>query len=141
MLKQCVCLFMLQALSLANREVITTTVPIRRRDDGNLGLSIAGGRGSATTFLGDDDDSIFVSKVAEAGPAEKAGLAVGDKVLAVNGISVIEVEHQTAVELLKNAGVIIVLLVERMPREVCNISFNLILWTVKSFDNRSVQLF
>ncbi|GAV05255.1 hypothetical protein RvY_15416-2 [Ramazzottius varieornatus] len=106
------------ALSLANKEVITTTVAIRRRDDGNLGLSIAGGRGSATTFFGDDDESIFVSKVAEGGPAEKAGLAVGDKVLAVNGISVLEVEHYTAVELLKNAGVIIVLLVERRPREI-----------------------
>lgn len=38
------------------------------------------------------------------GPADLAGLRVGDKVLTVNGISVINVDHYDAVEVLKACG-------------------------------------
>ena len=44
------------------------------RTTGGLGLSIAGGRGS-TPYKG-DDESIFISRVTEAGPAYQAGLRV-----------------------------------------------------------------
>lgn len=48
------------------------------RTSAGLGLSIAGGRGS-TPFKG-DDEGIFISRVTERGPADLAGLKVGDKV-------------------------------------------------------------
>lgn len=53
------------------------------RTSAGLGLSIAGGKGS-TPFRG-DDEGIFISRVTEGGPADVAGLRVGDKVLKVNG--------------------------------------------------------
>lgn len=47
-----------------------------------LGLSIAGGKD--TPPFKDNDEGIFVSKVTQGGPAEAAGVRVGDKILAVN---------------------------------------------------------
>lgn len=72
------------------------------RSRSGLGLSIAGGRGS-TPFKG-DDEGIFISRVTEGGPADLAGLRVGDKVLSVNGVSVVGVSHYDAVEVLKASG-------------------------------------
>ncbi|CAG9787211.1 unnamed protein product [Diatraea saccharalis] len=81
------------------------------RAAGGLGLSIAGGRGS-TPYIG-DDDGIFISRVTPGGPAYNAGLRVGDKVLSVNGTSVVEVDHYYAVEVLKASGPTLTLIVTR----------------------------
>jgi protein scribble len=51
--------------------------------------------------------------VTENGPADLAGLRVGDKVLRVNGVNVEEADHYDAVEVLKACGSILVLLVSR----------------------------
>lgn len=76
-----------------------------------MGLSIAGGRGS-TPFKG-DDEGIFISRVTEGGPADYAGLRVGDKVITVNGVSVVDVSHYDAVEVLKASGPVLVLQISR----------------------------
>ncbi|CRK92451.1 CLUMA_CG006014, isoform A [Clunio marinus] len=81
------------------------------RTSAGLGLSIAGGRGS-TPFKG-DDEGIFISRVTEGGPADLAGLRIGDKVLRVNGVSVEDADHYDAVEVLKACGAVLVLLVSR----------------------------
>ncbi|CAH1966405.1 unnamed protein product [Acanthoscelides obtectus] len=81
------------------------------RSQTGLGLSIAGGRGS-TPFKG-DDEGIFISRVTESGPADLAGLKVGDKVLTVNGVSVVGVSHYDAVEVLKASGAVLILEVTR----------------------------
>ncbi|XP_059053583.1 protein lap4 isoform X3 [Achroia grisella] len=81
------------------------------RAAGGLGLSIAGGRGS-TPYIG-NDDGIFISRVTPNGPAYLAGLRVGDKVLSVNGTSVVEVDHYYAVEVLKASGAVLTLVVTR----------------------------
>uniref|UniRef100_A0A1B0A470 PDZ domain-containing protein n=1 Tax=Glossina pallidipes TaxID=7398 RepID=A0A1B0A470_GLOPL len=81
------------------------------RTSAGLGLSIAGGKGS-TPFKG-DDEGIFISRVTESGPADMAGLKVGDKVLKVNGISVVDADHYQAVQVLKACGSVLVLVVER----------------------------
>ncbi|KAK0178982.1 hypothetical protein PV327_007813 [Microctonus hyperodae] len=81
------------------------------RTTGGLGLSIAGGIGS-TPFKG-DDEGIFISRVTEGGPADLAGLKVGDKVISVNGVSVVDVDHYDAVEVLKACGRILVLVIVR----------------------------
>uniref|UniRef100_A0A182MSE2 PDZ domain-containing protein n=1 Tax=Anopheles culicifacies TaxID=139723 RepID=A0A182MSE2_9DIPT len=81
------------------------------RTSAGLGLSIAGGRGS-TPFKG-DDEGIFISRVTERGPADMAGLKVGDKVLKVNGISVEDADHYDAVEVLKACGSVLVLFISR----------------------------
>ncbi|XP_043268433.1 protein lap4 isoform X3 [Venturia canescens] len=81
------------------------------RTTGGLGLSIAGGIGS-TPFKG-DDEGIFISRVTEGGPADLAGLRVGDKVISVNGVSVVDVDHYDAVEVLKACGRVLILVIVR----------------------------
>lgn len=104
------------------------------RTSAGLGLSIAGGKGS-TPFRG-DDEGIFISRVTEGGPADVAGLRVGDKVLKVNGsklfglsrialliseidififylADVVDVDHYHAVEVLKACGAVLILHVSR----------------------------
>ncbi|XP_065077370.1 protein lap4 isoform X4 [Ochlerotatus camptorhynchus] len=81
------------------------------RTSAGLGLSIAGGKGS-TPFKG-DDEGIFISRVTEGGPADLAGLKVGDKVLKVNGVSVVDADHYDAVEVLKACGSVLVLFISR----------------------------
>ncbi|XP_044236154.1 protein scribble homolog isoform X4 [Ursus arctos] len=72
------------------------------RQTGGLGISIAGGKGS-TPYKG-DDEGIFISRVSEDGPAARAGVRVGDKLLEVNGVALHGAEHQQAVEALRGAG-------------------------------------
>uniref|UniRef100_A0A8D1SBG6 Protein scribble homolog n=1 Tax=Sus scrofa TaxID=9823 RepID=A0A8D1SBG6_PIG len=72
------------------------------RQTGGLGISIAGGKGS-TPYKG-DDEGIFISRVSEEGPAARAGVRVGDKLLEVNGVALQDAEHQQAVEALRGAG-------------------------------------
>lgn len=81
------------------------------RTSAGLGLSIAGGRGS-TPYKG-DDEGIFISRVTENGPADLAGLRVGDKLLKVNGVMVEDADHYDAVEVLKACGAVLVLVVTR----------------------------
>ncbi|XP_036374473.1 protein scribble homolog [Megalops cyprinoides] len=81
-------------------EELTLTI---LRQSGGLGISIAGGKGS-TPYKG-DDEGIFISRVSEEGPAARAGVKVGDKLLEVNGVDLHEAEHQRAVEALRSSGV------------------------------------
>lgn len=81
------------------------------RTSAGLGLSIAGGKGS-TPFKG-SDEGIFISRVTEGGPADLAGLKVGDKVLKVNSVSVIDTDHYHAVDILKACGSVLVLVIQR----------------------------
>lgn len=96
------------------------TLIIRRSTNTGLGISIAGGIGS--TPYKDNDyvrrtksnelnipffaplQGIFLTKINEEGPAAQAGLLVGDKLLSVNGTSLINCEHSDAVAALKKAG-------------------------------------
>ncbi|XP_014269598.2 protein scribble homolog isoform X18 [Maylandia zebra] len=81
------------------------------RQTGGLGISIAGGKGS-TPYKG-DDEGIFISRVSEEGPAARAGVKVGDKLLEVNGVDLHEAEHHTAVEALRSSGATVSLTVLR----------------------------
>ncbi|XP_039701940.1 protein scribble homolog isoform X3 [Pteropus medius] len=80
-------------------EELTLTIV---RQTGGLGISIAGGKGS-TPYKG-DDEGIFISRVSEEGPAARAGVRVGDKLLEVNGVALQNAEHHQAVEALRGAG-------------------------------------
>ncbi|XP_052457479.1 protein scribble homolog isoform X19 [Carassius gibelio] len=89
-------------------EELTLTI---LRQTGGLGISIAGGKGS-TPYKG-DDEGIFISRVSEEGPAARAGVKVGDKLLEVNGVDLHGEEHRTAVEALRNSGAAVVMTVLR----------------------------
>ena len=75
------------------------------RADKGLGLSIAGGLGS-TPFKG-DDEGVFISRVTPGGPADEAGLRVNDKLLSVNSVSCVNVDHYEAVGILKVSPIIV----------------------------------
>ncbi|XP_031439492.1 protein scribble homolog isoform X3 [Clupea harengus] len=81
------------------------------RQTGGLGISIAGGKGS-TPYKG-DDEGIFISRVSEDGPAARAGVKVGDKLLEVNDVCLQGAEHHTAVEALRSSGVAVTMTVLR----------------------------
>ena len=94
------------------------TVNLHRPPNTGLGISIAGGMGStpykANDYVRDSLSAaqqvtrsvqgIFLMKVNREGPAAQAGLLVGDKLLSVNGVSLINCEHGKAVAALKTAG-------------------------------------
>ncbi|KAJ8360012.1 hypothetical protein SKAU_G00165370 [Synaphobranchus kaupii] len=83
---------------------------------GSLGVSIAGGRGSLP--YKEHDEGVFISRVAKGGPAEKAGIHIGDRVLEVNSLNMQEMTHHEAVSALRNAGSCVKMKVLR-ERSVC----------------------
>ncbi|XP_074746100.1 protein scribble homolog isoform X11 [Strix uralensis] len=52
----------------------------------------------------EEEEGIFISRVSEEGPAARAGVRVGDKLLEVNGVSLHCAEHHVAVEALRGSG-------------------------------------
>ncbi|XP_056678825.1 protein scribble homolog isoform X38 [Monodelphis domestica] len=52
----------------------------------------------------EEEEGIFISRVSEEGPAARAGVRVGDKLLEVNGVTLQGAEHHEAVEALRGAG-------------------------------------
>ena len=76
------------------------------------GLTIAGGRGSPTPYK-PDDHGIFLSNVIVNSPAFVAGLKVGDKILSVDGNDFADVDHTTAIGILRGSGISITLTVQR----------------------------
>ncbi|XP_073775647.1 leucine-rich repeat-containing protein 1 isoform X2 [Danio rerio] len=104
-------------------KTLITHVPLRLQikvngQRGGLGICIAGGKGSLP--YKENDEGIFISRVSKGGPAEKAGVHIGDRVLEVNGLDMQDVSHQDAVCVLRNAGSCIKMKVLRercMPAE------------------------
>ncbi|CAH8466087.1 unnamed protein product [Heterobilharzia americana] len=74
-------------------------VHIHRQPGAGLGLSVAGGVGSIP-FRG-SDQGIFVSRLNPTGLAAASGLKLGDKLLEVNGVNLVNVEHHVAVSALR----------------------------------------
>uniref|UniRef100_A0A3B4GFW7 PDZ domain-containing protein n=1 Tax=Pundamilia nyererei TaxID=303518 RepID=A0A3B4GFW7_9CICH len=73
----------------------------------SLGFSIAGGVGNQHV---PGDNSIYVTKIIEGGAAHRDGrLQIGDKILAVNHMSLEDVLHEDAVSALKNTGEVVYL--------------------------------
>ncbi|CAD5114287.1 DgyrCDS3429 [Dimorphilus gyrociliatus] len=96
------------SMEIQNDELL---IKIVRGPGMGLGISIAGGVGS-TPYKG-NDESIFISRVGEDGPAGKAGLKVGDKLLSVNQHSLTNGDHMKAVNVLREAGNIVTMVVSR----------------------------
>ncbi len=71
------------------------------RSDKGLGLSIAGGIGS--TPYKNNDEGIYVSRVTPGGPADLCGLRKDDRIIMVNGISCLRIDHFEVVRLLKES--------------------------------------
>jgi protein scribble len=82
-------------------QTVEVAVELHKQADKGLGFSIAGGKGSTPAYE-DVDESIFITKIAPGGIAESDGrLRLGDKLLSVNGQSMLGCTHQEAVAALK----------------------------------------
>ncbi|KAE9550973.1 hypothetical protein FO519_005810 [Halicephalobus sp. NKZ332] len=87
-------------------------IVIRRSASTGLGLSIAGGIES-TPFI-DKDTGLFVSKLTPGGAAEQSGLRVGDKLIEVNGTSMVNQRHDVAVQCMQKPVDSVVMVIERV---------------------------
>lgn len=82
------------------------------RDSRGLGFSIAGGKGSQPFKT--DSDAVYVSRITDGGVADKDGkLAVGDRVVSINGVDLTGATHTQAVGMLTGLERFVRLTVER----------------------------
>ena len=94
---------------------------LMRNSNGSFGFSISGGKGADPYIEG--DESVYISKVVEHGPAHRDGkIRVGDKLVQIDGIDVSEAEHVKVVEMLTARTQFVRLCVERRQLELLDSS-------------------
>lgn len=94
-----------------NNLMETKRIRVKRDDKKSIGLTIAGG--IECTPYKENDSGIFISKLAQDGPAMIAGLKVGDKIIRVNDIDVQNIRHEQFIECMKCAGDVFILTIQR----------------------------
>nr|XP_055104181.1 PDZ domain-containing RING finger protein 4 isoform X1 [Symphalangus syndactylus] len=92
------------------------TIVLEREND-TLGFNIIGGRPNQNNQEGTSTEGIYVSKILENGPADRAdGLEIHDKIIEVNGKDLSKATHEEAVEAFRNAKEpIVVQVLRRTP--------------------------
>ncbi|XP_010219543.1 PREDICTED: PDZ domain-containing RING finger protein 4 isoform X2 [Tinamus guttatus] len=87
------------------------------RENDTLGFNIIGGRPNQNNQEESFAEGIYVSKILENGPADKAeGLKIHDKIIEVNGKDLSKATHEEAVEAFRNAKEpIVVQVLRRAP--------------------------
>ncbi|XP_028725098.1 PDZ domain-containing RING finger protein 4 isoform X1 [Peromyscus leucopus] len=92
------------------------TIVLEREDD-TLGFNIIGGRPNQNCQKQSATEGIYVSKILENGPADRAdGLEVHDKIIEVNGKDLSKATHEEAVEAFRTAKEpIVVQVLRRTP--------------------------
>ncbi|KAL4216328.1 Tight junction protein ZO-2 [Mactra antiquata] len=88
----------------------THKVGLTRVPGFGFGIAVSGGRDNP--HFANGDPSIAISDVLKAGPAE-GKLQINDRVLSVNGISLENVDHSTAISVLKDSGSTVHLVIRR----------------------------
>ncbi|XP_076264707.1 rho guanine nucleotide exchange factor 2 isoform X14 [Rhynchophorus ferrugineus] len=72
-----------------------------KRDNGGYGMKVSG------------DNPVYVQSVKEGGPAEKAGLHAGDRIIQVNGANVMHLTHTDVVDLIKSSAEVLLTVQQR----------------------------
>ncbi|XP_072654435.1 PDZ domain-containing RING finger protein 4 isoform X1 [Canis lupus baileyi] len=92
------------------------TIVLEREND-TLGFNIIGGRPNQNNKEETSAEGIYVSKILENGPADRAdGLEIHDKIIEVNGKDLSKATHEEAVEAFRNAKEpIVVQVLRRTP--------------------------
>uniref|UniRef100_A0A1I7SG38 PDZ domain-containing protein n=1 Tax=Bursaphelenchus xylophilus TaxID=6326 RepID=A0A1I7SG38_BURXY len=88
---------------------------IVRDPDGTIGWSIGGGISDHELYK--NARGIFVANVRPGGPAERAGIQIDDKIVAVNGTTMSDLNQLDAVRILEEAGAEFEVRIERIPFE------------------------
>eukprot|EP00049_Salpingoeca_infusionum_P026685 m.27203 g.27203 ORF g.27203 m.27203 type:complete len:803 (-) comp8909_c0_seq2:466-2874(-) len=90
---------------------VVEEITLHKPPVGGLGFTIAGGTDAPHV---PNDTGIFVTKIVRNGAANKQGqIAVGDKILKVNGIALYNMVHDEVVSVLKHAEGIVKLTIEK----------------------------
>ncbi|XP_065361995.1 uncharacterized protein pyd isoform X11 [Calliphora vicina] len=98
------------------------TVSVTRVPGYGFGIAVSGGRDNP--HFANGDPSIAVSDVLKGGPAEDR-LQVNDRIISVNGVSLENVEYATAVQVLRDSGNTVTLVVKRrVPLNMNTVSNN-----------------
>ncbi|CAH1989344.1 unnamed protein product [Acanthoscelides obtectus] len=71
------------------------------KDEQGYGMKVSG------------DNPVFVNSVKEGGPAERAGLHAGDKIIKVNGVNVMQSTHTQVVALIKSSSQVLLTVQQR----------------------------
>ncbi|EGD82648.1 PSD-95 alpha [Salpingoeca rosetta] len=86
------------------------------RHEGGFGFSIAGG---TDLPVAGDDTAIYITHIVPDSAADRDGrLQIGDRLLEVNGLSVVNVEHAVAAEAIRNSGEYVDIIVARITEQV-----------------------
>ncbi|KAL2776581.1 PDZ domain-containing RING finger protein 4 isoform 1 [Daubentonia madagascariensis] len=95
------------------------TIVLKREND-TLGFNIIGGRANQNNQEETSNEGIYVSKILENGPADRAdGLKIHDKIIEVNGKDLSKATHEEAVEAFRNAKEpIVVQVLRRTPLSI-----------------------
>uniref|UniRef100_A0A336ME51 CSON015359 protein n=1 Tax=Culicoides sonorensis TaxID=179676 RepID=A0A336ME51_CULSO len=93
------------------------TVTLSRVPGFGFGIAVSGGKDNP--HFANGDPSIAVSDVLASGPAEDK-LQVNDRIITVNGISLENVEYATAVQVLRDSGNTVTLVVKRRIPQASN---------------------
>ncbi|BFZ25795.1 hypothetical protein BsWGS_28834 [Bradybaena similaris] len=88
----------------------THNVRLQKAPTFGFGIAVSGGRDSP--HFANGDPSVAISDVLKAGPAE-GKLQINDRLVSVNGIPLDNVDHNTAISVLRDCGNIVNLVVRR----------------------------
>ncbi|XP_055316284.1 tight junction protein ZO-1 isoform X4 [Sitodiplosis mosellana] len=86
------------------------TVSVTRVTGYGFGIAVSGGRDNVNFLTG--DPAIAVSDVLKGGPAEEK-LLENDRIISVNGVSLENVDYATAVQVLRDSGNTVTLVIKR----------------------------
>ncbi|CAG5114445.1 unnamed protein product, partial [Candidula unifasciata] len=101
-----------QAFEETNPNVVWETHNVRLQKAPTFGFGIAVSGGRDSPHFANGDPSVAISDVLKAGPAE-GKLQINDRIVSVNGIPLDNVDHNTAITVLRDCGNIVNLVVRR----------------------------
>jgi len=89
-----------------NEQIVQVVEVVKENVDGvmRLGCSVGGGidQDEMMNPFSEGDCGIFVSKIKKHSAADRAGLEVGDKIIACNGKDMTRITHKNAIEMITN---------------------------------------
>jgi C-terminal processing protease CtpA/Prc len=87
--------------SLKEGEKYSTIIQRDDKQGGHFGFSVAGGGNNQTTAT-NGNENLYISKVNN--PDKQNSLAIGDRLLSINGHETTHISHDQAIDMINNGG-------------------------------------